>query len=51
MPGHTDTLNTYNYPILITQKIKEKIWFHRGWHQLQTPESKRLLNTATQELK
>jgi hypothetical protein len=25
MPGHTDTLNTYNYPILITQKIKEKI--------------------------
>jgi hypothetical protein len=23
----------------------------RGWHQLQTPESKRLLNTATQGLK
>jgi hypothetical protein len=37
-------------PILIKQKIKEKGRLRRGWHRLQTPESKRSLNTATQEL-
>jgi hypothetical protein len=43
-PEHTDTLKTYNYPIL----IKEKGSLRRGWHQLQTTESK---NYLTQELK
>jgi hypothetical protein len=50
-PEHTDTLKAYVCPILIKHKIEEKRRLHRGWHQLQTPESKRLLNTATQELK
>jgi hypothetical protein len=47
-PEHMDTLMTYNCPILNKQKIEEKR-FHRGWHQLQTSESRRLLNTATQQ--
>jgi hypothetical protein len=50
-PEHTDTLQTYDCPILIKQKIEEKRRLRRGWHRLRTPESKRLLNTATQELK
>jgi hypothetical protein len=51
MPDHTDTLKTNDYSLLIKQKIEEKGRLHRGWHQLRTPESKRLLNTAKQELK
>jgi hypothetical protein len=47
---HIDTLKTYDCPILIKQQI-EKRRLRRGWHLLRTPESKRLLNTATQELK
>jgi hypothetical protein len=50
-PEHTETLKTYDYPTLIKQKIKEKIRLRRVWHQLRTPESKKLLNTAAQELK
>jgi hypothetical protein len=50
-PEHTDTLKTYDCPILIKQKIEEKRRHRRGCHLLRTPESKRLLNTATQELK
>jgi endonuclease/exonuclease/phosphatase family metal-dependent hydrolase len=50
-PEHTDTLKTYDCPILIKQKSEEKRRLRRGWHRLRTPESKRLLNTATQELK
>jgi hypothetical protein len=49
-PEHTDTLKTYDYPIVIKQKIEEKRRLRRGWRRLRTPESKRLLNTATQEL-
>jgi hypothetical protein len=48
---HTDTLKTYYCPILIEQKIKEERRLRRGWQRLRTPESKRLLNKATQELK
>jgi hypothetical protein len=50
-PEHTDTLKTYNCPILNKQKIEEKRRLRRGWHRLRTPETKRLLNTATQEIK
>jgi hypothetical protein len=50
-PEHTDTLKTYDCPILMKQKIEEKRRIHRGWHRLRTPESKRLFNTATQEFK
>jgi hypothetical protein len=46
-----DTLKTNDCPIIIKQKIEENRRLRRGWHQLRTPESKRLLNTATQELK
>jgi hypothetical protein len=45
------TLKTYDCPILIKQKIEEKRRLNRDWHRLRTPESKRLLNTATKELK
>jgi hypothetical protein len=41
----------HDCPILIKQKIEEKRRLCRGWHRIQTPESKRLLNTATQKLK
>jgi hypothetical protein len=40
-------LKTYECPILIKQKIKEERILRRSWHRL----SKRLLNTAIQELK
>jgi hypothetical protein len=50
-PEHTDTLKTYDCPISIKQKIEEKRRLHRDWHRLRTAESRRLLNTATQELK
>jgi hypothetical protein len=46
MPEHTDTLNEYDSPILIKQKIQEERRLCRVWHRLQTPESKRLLNAA-----
>jgi hypothetical protein len=49
-PEHTDTLKIHDCPILIKQKIEEKRRLRRGWHRLRTPESKRLLNTATQKL-
>jgi hypothetical protein len=49
-PEHTDTLKTYDCALLIKQKIKEKR-LRRGWQRLRTPKSKRLLNTATRELK
>jgi hypothetical protein len=48
---HTDTLKTYDCPVLIRHKIEEKRRLRRGWHRLRTPVSKRLLNTATQALK
>jgi hypothetical protein len=51
IPEHTGTLKTYDSPILTKQEIEEKIILRRGWHRLWTPESKRLLNIATQELK
>jgi hypothetical protein len=38
-------------PYQSKRKIEEKRRLQRDWHRLQTPESKRLLNTATQELK
>jgi hypothetical protein len=49
MPEHTGTLKAYDCPILIKQKIEEKRRVFRDWHQLQTPKSKRLFNTATQK--
>jgi hypothetical protein len=49
-PEHTETFKSYDCPILIKQGIEEKRRLRRGWHQLRTPESKRLLNRATQEL-
>jgi hypothetical protein len=48
---HTDKLKTYECPILTKQKIEEKTRLRRDWHRLWSSESKRLLNTATQELK
>jgi hypothetical protein len=48
---HQDSRHTEDCPILIKQKVEEKRRLRRGWHQLRTPEIKRLLNTATQELK
>jgi uncharacterized protein YktA (UPF0223 family) len=50
-PEHTDILKTYDCPTLIKQQIEEKRRLCRSWHRLRTPESKRLLNTATQEQK
>jgi hypothetical protein len=50
-PEHTDALKIYDFPIILKQKIEEKRRLRRDWHRLRTPESKRLLNTATQELK
>jgi hypothetical protein len=38
-PEHTDTLKTYDCPILIKQKIEEKRRLCRNWHRLRTPES------------
>jgi hypothetical protein len=46
--ARTGTLKTYDCPTLIKQKTEG---LRRDWHRLRTPESKRLLNTATQELK
>jgi hypothetical protein len=50
-PEHIDTLKPYVCPIIIKQKIDKKRRRRRSWHRLWTPESKRVLNTATQELK
>jgi hypothetical protein len=47
-PEHTETLKTYDCPILIKQKIEERRRRRRGLHRLRTPNSKRLLNIATQ---
>jgi hypothetical protein len=44
-------VKTYDCPILIKEKIEEKRRLRSDWHRLRTRESKRLLNTATQELK
>jgi hypothetical protein len=38
-------------PITIQQKLAEKRKLCRDWHRLRTPESKRLLNVATLDLK
>jgi hypothetical protein len=38
-------------PIIIKQKLAEKRKLRRDWHRFRTPESKRFLNTATQDLK
>jgi hypothetical protein len=50
-PEYTGTLKTYGCLVLIKQKIEEKRRLCRGWHRLRSPKGKRLLNTATQELK
>jgi hypothetical protein len=39
-PEHTDTLNEYDCPILIKQKIQEERRLRRVWHRLQTPRAK-----------
>jgi hypothetical protein len=46
-PEHTEGRQTYECPILIKQKRR----LRRNWHRFRTPESKRLLNAATRELK
>jgi hypothetical protein len=51
MPEHTETLKAYKHPILIKQKIEGKRRLSRDLHRLQTPESKRVLNTEAQEIK
>jgi hypothetical protein len=38
-------------PITIQQKLAEKRKLRRDWHRFRTPESKRLLNAATQDQK
>jgi hypothetical protein len=48
---HQNLRHTEDCSILIKQEVEEKRRLRRGWHQLRTPEIKRLLNTATQELK
>jgi hypothetical protein len=41
----------HDCPISIKQKLAEKRKPRRDWHRFRTPESKRLLNAATQDLK
>jgi hypothetical protein len=50
-PEHKGTLEAYDGPIIIKQNIEGKGRFRREWQLLRTPTSKRLLNTATQDLK
>jgi DNA mismatch repair protein MutH len=38
-------------PITIKQKVADKRKLRRDWHRFRTPESKRFLNAATQDLK
>jgi hypothetical protein len=44
-------LRVYDCPIIIKKKMEEKRRLHRDWHRLQTPNSKKLLNTAIREVK
>jgi hypothetical protein len=41
----------FGCPIAIKQKLAEKRKLRRDWQRLRTPESKRLLNAATRDLK
>jgi hypothetical protein len=50
-PEHTDVLTTLDCPIQIKLKNEEKRRLRKAWRRFRTPESKRLLNTATLELK
>jgi hypothetical protein len=50
-PEHTEACQTYDCPILIKQKLLNKRRLCRNLHRFCTPESKRLLNAATNELK
>jgi hypothetical protein len=50
-PEHTEARQTYDCPILIKENLLNKRKFRRNLHRFCTPESKRLLNTATRELK
>jgi hypothetical protein len=50
-PENTATHQIKTCPILITQKHLNKRKLRRNWHRLRTLQSKRLLNTATRELK
>jgi hypothetical protein len=49
-PEHKRTLKAHNCLIIIKQKIEDRR-IHGEWHRLRAPASKRLLNTATKELK
>jgi hypothetical protein len=51
IPERKDTLITYDCPIYNKQNIEEKRRLRREWHRLRKAERRRLLNTATQELK
>jgi hypothetical protein len=50
-PEQSSPLKTNECPLLIKQKILDKCVLRRRWHQLRTSRNKRLLNTATRELK
>jgi hypothetical protein len=49
-PEHTEARQIYDCPILIKQKLLNERRLRRNW-RFSTPESKRLLNAATRELK
>jgi hypothetical protein len=38
-------------PLIIQQQLAAKRKLRRDWHRFRTPENKRLLNAATQDLK
>jgi hypothetical protein len=50
-PEHTESRQTLNCPILIKQDLLNKRRLRRNWHRFHAPESKRLLNATTRELK
>jgi hypothetical protein len=50
-PVYMATQQTIDCPLQIKEKLLHKRKLRRSWHRLRTPQSKRLLNTATRELK
>jgi hypothetical protein len=50
-PETACTTSSYDYPIFIKQKLAEKRRLRKEWHLHRAPTSKKLFNSATQELK
>jgi hypothetical protein len=50
-PEHTDLTITTDYIVLIKKKKAEKRKLRKNWRRLRTAEGKRIINSATQELK